>query len=190
MFSPSLSGQFMTHINISLSAAFVLAFPYAAWELWRFFKPALSDKERKNTRGIVLTSTFLFFVGALFGYFLVTPVTVQFLGNYRVSDLIPTNVEIGDYISNVTLTTLSIAIVFELPMVVYFLSLPGICTPQLMSRNRRYAYLVIIILSAILTPGNDLLSLMLVSIPFMVLYELSILVSLYVNRRRQKRELE
>jgi sec-independent protein translocase protein TatC len=186
--SLSLSGQFMQHINISLSAAFVLAFPYAAWELWRFFRPALSPKERKMTRGIVLSSTALFLIGTLFGYFVVTPITVQFLGNYRLSDSIPTNPDITDYISNITLTTLSIAIVFELPMVVYFLSLAGIFTPRFMAKYRRYAYLVIIILSAILTPGNDILSLMLVSVPFMILYELSILVSYYVNRRRLKKE--
>jgi sec-independent protein translocase protein TatC len=88
------------------------------------------------------------------------------------------------------MTTFSIALVFELPIVVYFLSLAGIFTPRVMSKYRRYAYLAILILSAILTPGNDILSLMLVSIPFMILYELSILVSYYVNKRRKKKEQE
>jgi sec-independent protein translocase protein TatC len=178
----------MQHINISLSIGVVLAFPYAAYELWRFFRPALSPRERKNTRGIVFTSSLLFFIGALFGYYLVTPITIQFLGNYRLSENVANTIQISDYISTVTMTTLSIALVFELPMVVYFLSLAGIFTPRFMARYRRYAYLVILIVSAILTPGNDILSLMLVSIPFMVLYELSILVSFYVNKRRQKRE--
>lgn len=186
----TLSGQFMQHINISISIGFVLAFPYAAWELWRFFRPALSATEQKRTRGIVFFSSLLFFTGALFGYFVVTPITVQFLGGYRLSDAIVTEAGISDYISTVTLTTFSIALVFELPMVVYFLSLAGIFTPRVMAKYRRYAYLAILILSAILTPGNDILSLVLVCIPFVILYELSIGVSYYVNKRRQKKEQE
>lgn len=188
LINTQMAGQFIQHITISLSVGFVLAFPYAAYELWRFFRPALSGKERKMTRGIVFASSLLFFVGAGFGYYLITPVTVQFLGNYRLSPDISNTIQISDYISTVTLTTFSIALVFELPVVVYFLSLAGIFTPRIMSKYRRYAYLAILILSAILTPGNDLLSLVLVCIPFVILYELSILVSYYVNKRRQKRE--
>lgn len=186
LINTEVAGQFMQHISISVTVGFVLGFPYALYELWRFFKPALTPAERNYTRGIVLFSSVLFFIGVLFGYFIITPITIQFLGNYVLSDAIKNTWQISDYISNVTLTTFSIALVFELPVVVFFLSQGGIFTPKGMREYRKHAILVILILSAVLTPSSDILSMLLVSVPFWILYELSILVSAAVNRKRLK----
>ncbi|MDQ3073345.1 MAG: twin-arginine translocase subunit TatC, partial [Bacteroidota bacterium] len=184
-----LAGQFMMHISMSFTLGLVLAFPYAAWELWRFFKPALSASERNYTRGIVFASSVLFLSGVAFGYYIITPIAVQFLGNYTLSEAIDNKITVSDYISIVTMTSLSIAIVFELPVVIYFLSKGGLVTPAFLRRHRRHAIVVILIISAILTPSTDMLSQVMVSIPFLLLYELSILVSKIVVQNRERKEL-
>mgnify|MGYP001627168138 CR=1 FL=1 len=183
-----MAGQFTQHIGISITVGFVLAFPYALFELWRFFRPALTPAERSYTKGVVGFSAVLFLVGILFGYYVISPVTIQFLGNYNLSEDIENTIQISDYISTLTMTTFSIALVFELPVIVFFLSQGGIFTPQGMRTYRKHAILAILVLSAILTPSSDILSLLLVSLPFWILYELSILVSAFVNNRRIKRE--
>jgi sec-independent protein translocase protein TatC len=188
LINTEMSGQFTQHISISISVGIVLAFPYALYELWRFFKPALSPYERNYTRGIVLFSSVLFFIGVLFGYYVITPITVQFLGTYNLSSDIENTIQISDYISTVTMTTLSIALVFELPVVVFFMSQAGIFTPAGMREYRRHAILVILILSAVLTPSTDILTMLMVSFPFWVLYELSVVVSAYVQHKKRKKE--
>ena len=189
LINTAMAGQFTQHITMSISVGIVLAFPYAAFEIWRFFRPALSKRERRFTKGVVFISSMLFFGGLLFGYYVITPITIQFLGGYRLSEEIANTITIEDYVSTVTMTTLSIAIVFELPMVVFFLSQGGIITPKIMRTYRRYAIVIILILAAMLTPSSDILSMMLVSVPFFILYELSILVSYYSERKRLKKQL-
>ena len=187
LINTELAGQFNQHISMSLTIGVVLAFPYASWELWRFLRPALTSSEIKYSRGIVSASSALFFVGILFGYFCITPVTVQFLGSYRISDAFENKITIGDYIDTITMTTLSIAITFELPMVVYFLSKAGILTPPIMREYRRHAIVFILILAAIITPTTDALTMTLVALPFYLLYEASISVAYVVTRNRRRK---
>lgn len=188
LINTEMAGQFTQHIGISLSVGCVLAFPYALYELWRFFTPALTPYERNYTRGIVMFSSVLFMIGILFGYFIISPITIQFLGNYNLSEQIENTIQISDYISTITMTTFSIALVFELPVIVFFLSQGGIFTPKAMREYRKHAILVILVLSAVLTPSSDILSMLLVSVPFWILYELSILVSAFVVNRKIKKE--
>ncbi len=191
LINTEMAGQFNQHISMSLTVGVVLAFPYASWELWKFLRPALTSKEIKYSRGIVTASSALFFVGILFGYFCITPVTIQFLGSYRISDAFENKITIGDYIDTITMTTLAIAITFELPMVVYFLSKAGILTPPIMREYRRHAIVFILILAAVITPTTDMLTMTLVALPFYLLYEASISVSYIVTRnRRRKQKLE
>lgn len=182
----AMAGQFMLHIRVSLIAGLILTVPYALWEFWRFFKPALSIKERRGTQGIVLSGTFLFMIGLLFGYYLIAPITIHFLGTYRVSNQVQNLISIKDYISTIAMTCFSMALVFELPIVVYFLSVPGILTPTIMRKYRKHAVLVIVVIAAIITPSTDVLSQLLVSLPFMFLYELSIFVSKFVSNKNKK----
>src|SRR5665213_749462 len=137
LINTEMAGQFTQHISISLTIGMVMAFPYAMFELWRFLRPALTFNEKKYSRGIVSASSALFLIGILFGYFCITPVTVQFLGSYRISDAFENKITISDYIDTISMTTLSIAITFELPMVVYFLSKASILTPNVMRTYRR-----------------------------------------------------
>lgn len=187
LINTEMAGQFSQHIGISLTIGIVFAFPYAAWELWRFFRPALTSKERGYTRGIVGASTLLFLCGIAFGYFMITPITIQFLGSYSLSDSITNTIQVSDYISTVTMTTFSIALTFELPIVVYFLSKAGILTPKIMREYRRHAIVIILILAAVLTPSTDMLTMTLVSVPFYILYELSIFVAYVVYKNKQKK---
>jgi sec-independent protein translocase protein TatC len=189
LINTQMAGQFNQHIAISITVGIVLAFPYAMWELWRFFRPALSPKEIKYTKGMVGASSFLFLIGVLFGYFGITPVTIQFLGTYSLSDNIVNTIQISDYIDTVTMTTISIAITFELPIVVYFLSRGGILTPSVMRIYRKHAIVIILILAAVITPTTDMLTMTLVAIPFYALYEASIFVSYIVARNKRRKEL-
>ncbi|RYD81739.1 MAG: twin-arginine translocase subunit TatC [Sphingobacteriales bacterium] len=188
LINTEMAGQFTQHINMSISIGFVLAFPYALYEIWRFFKPALNSFERNYTKGVVGFSSILFLLGILFGYYIISPITIQFLGNYNLSSQIENTIQISDYISTLIMTTFSIALVFELPVIVFFLSQAGIFTPKGMREYRKHAILIILIISAILTPSSDVLSLLLVSFPFWILYELSILVSAFVYRKKLKKE--
>lgn len=188
LINTEMSGQFTQHISMSLSTGVVLGFPYAAWEMWRFIRPALSPKERKSSSGVVWFATALFLIGILFGYYIITPITIQFLGGYRISEEIVNTIQISDYISTVIMTTFSIALVFELPMVVFILSRAGVIGTKLMREYRRHAIVIILVLAAVLTPSTDLLSMTMVSLPFLLLYELSIFVAYYNERRRKKRE--
>ena len=184
-----MAGQFMQHIYISVSIGIALAFPYAAWELWRFFSPALKDKERKYARGIVGYASLLFIAGLVFGYYIIAPMAIQWLGAYRLSEDIQNFITLDSYLDMVINMSFSSAIVFELPMVVYFLSIAGFITPLLMRKWRKYAIIVILVIAAVLTPSPDMTSQALLSIPFLLLYEVSIFVSAIVYRRRQRKSL-
>lgn len=182
LISTDLSAQFTTHMWVAFISGFVVSFPYIIWELWRFIKPALTTTERKFANGIVFYTSFLFLTGVLFGYYVITPMTVNFLGSYQVSAQVSNTITLDSFISTVTTMTLIAGIVFELPMLVYFLTRIGILTPKFMREYRRHALVVILILSAVITPTSDVTTLMLVAIPLYVLYEISIFVSAYVIR--------
>jgi len=178
----NMSGQFMTHMYISAVAGFILAFPYILWEIWRFVQPAMKEKEQKYSRGGILISTILFMIGILFSYFVIVPLTVNFLGSYSVSETVHNQISLSSYIGTVVSLTFSVGVVFELPILIYFLTKIGVVTPDFLKKNRRYMYVVILILAAIITPP-DIFSQTMVAIPLAALYELSIVVSKRVYRK-------
>jgi len=181
-----MSGQFTTHIYVSFIAGFVLAFPYFIWEMWRFIKPALSRKEKNYSRGIVFFSSLLFLSGVLFGYYIISPLSINFLGSYQISPQVANQISLSSFISIVTMLTLSAGIVFELPVVIYFLSKTGLVTPEFLRKYRRHAMVVILIIAAMITPSPDVSSQILVAIPLFILYEISIRVSAVVVRNRER----
>jgi sec-independent protein translocase protein TatC len=182
-----LSGQFTTHLNISIVAGLIMAFPYIFWEFWSFFKPALYEKERKYARGAVSTASLLFLTGILFGYYIITPLSVNFLGSYRVSNLVDNQITITSYIGSVTSVALSAGIIFELPILVFFLARIGVVTPEFMRKYRRHSIVVVLILAAVITPP-DVFSLILVVIPLILLYEVSIFIAARVIRKRAEND--
>ncbi len=181
-----ISGQFTTHIYTSFIAGFILAFPYFLWELWRFIKPALSSKERNYSRGVVFFSSILFLMGVLFGYYIISPLSINFLGSYQISQQVANQISLSSFISTVTMLTLSAGVVFELPVVIYFLSKIGLVTPQFLRNYRKHSMVVILIIAAIITPSPDVTSQILVAVPLFLLYEIGIWVSGVVLKNKQK----
>lgn len=178
-----LVGQFMLSISVSLFTGFIISFPYVFWEFWRFIKPALTDKEIKMASGIVFWSSFLFLFGVVFAYFVVAPFTISFFSNYQLSPNFKNIITIKNYYDTVSQLIIGMGLVFELPIVVYFLSKVGILTPQLMREKRRYAIVIIMLIAAIITPP-DWFSVFLVWIPMLLLYEASIMLSARVYKQR------
>lgn len=187
LISIKMSGQFTTHINISLVAGLILAFPYVFWEFWSFFRPALYEKERKYARGAVTMASLLFVTGVLFGYFIITPLSINFLGSYRVSDIVTNQINVSSYIGSVTSVALSAGVTFELPIVVFFLARIGVLTPEFMRKYRRHAIVLVLVVAAVITPP-DIFSLILVSIPLLLLYEVSIFIANRVIKKKEKAE--
>lgn len=185
----NLSGQFMTHMTISMFAGLILAFPIIIFQLWQFVMPALYDNERRYARRAVFVMSLLFFVGVLFSYYFMVPWTLNFLGTYQVSALVANQISLSSYISTVTSTILSVGIVFELPVVVYVLSKLGIITPDFLRKNRKYAFVIILILAAVITPP-DVFSQIIVTVPLYSLYEISILVSKRVSPKPDPEDKE
>jgi sec-independent protein translocase protein TatC len=181
----SMSGQFSTHIMTSIVAGFVVAFPYVFWEMWRFISPALHDDESSVAKGVVFFSSILFLLGVLFGYYVISPLSVHFLGSYQVSETVANQISLSSFISTVTTVCLANGVVFELPILVYFLTKIGLLTPQFMQTYRKHALVMTLIFSAIITPP-DITSQILVALPLMVLYEISIKISARVLRKQEK----
>jgi sec-independent protein translocase protein TatC len=181
----TMAGQLTTHISVSLITGLILAFPVILWEFWKFFKPALKPNEIKYSKGAVLVSSLLFFTGVLFGYYMIAPLSIHFLTTYEVSTEVINQINIRSYISNVTSVCLATGIMFELPVVVFFLTKVGIVTPKFMRTYRRHAIVVIMIVSAIITPP-DVFSLILVTIPLLFLYEISIIISKRVKKQQDR----
>jgi sec-independent protein translocase protein TatC len=184
LISTDLSSQFTTHMWAAFVGGLVIGFPFLVYELWKFIKPALKDKEKKYARGIVFYTSFLFLTGVLFGYYVITPMSVNFLGTYQVSASVKNTITLDSFIGTVTTLTLMTGLVFEMPIVIYFLSKIGIMSPAFMRKYRRHAVVIILILAAIITPTSDATTLMLVAIPLWILYEISIFVSAYVTRQQ------
>ena len=170
LINTDLSGQFTKHIWVSLMAGTIVAFPYVLWELWRFVKPALREKEIRTTRGFVFTASLLFLTGVNFAYFVMAPLMVNFLGTYQASKEVTNLIDWDSYISIVTTTVLATGIIIELPILVYFLSQFGIITPRFMRKYRRHAIVVILIVAAIITPSPHVTSQLLVAFPLYALY--------------------
>jgi sec-independent protein translocase protein TatC len=190
--SRQMTGQFMMHLTSSLVIGLILAFPYTFWEIWRFISPALYPKERRITRGATFFVSLLFLTGVAFGYFIVSPLSINFLANYQVDPSIQNEFDIVSYVSTISMLVLACGIMFQLPVVVYFLSLAGFVNPELMKRYRKHAFMGILILSAILTPP-DVFSQLLIAFPLFFLYQCSIVLSRFVLKRKEKqakKELE
>ena len=183
--SRTMAGQFSAHLWTSILAGFILAFPYIIFEFWKFISPGLYEKERKNARGFIFIASMLFFIGVLFGYYIVTPLSINFLGNYSVSSEIFNDFDLSSYIGLLRASVLAAGIIFELPIIVYFLTKVGIITPDFLRKNRKISLVVVLSLSAIITPP-DIASQIIVSIPILVLYEVSILISRIVTSRQNE----
>jgi sec-independent protein translocase protein TatC len=178
-----MSGQFLLSFSSSLMMGFIISFPFIFWEFWKFLKPALNPDELRHARGIVFWSSLLFATGVLFGYLVLAPFTINFFANYQLSPDIKNIFTIANYYDTLSDMVLGMGIVFELPIVVFFLSRIGVLTPKLMRKQRRYAIVILIFLSEIITPP-DWFSWMLVFVPVYILYEVSIKISARAERDR------
>lgn len=177
-----MSGQFSAHILVSIISGIILAFPYFLQQMWGFLTPGLKAKERRSAKRVFWVGSFLFLLGILFGYFVMAPMSVRFLGGYQVSEMVANKIRLGSYVSTVALVTLSAGILFQLPVVVHFLAVTGIMTPSFLRKHRKHALIVVLILSAIITPP-DVTSQLLVAFPLLILYEISIRVAARVAPR-------
>lgn len=187
LINTEMSGQFTLHMWISLIAGLIVAVPYFLWEIWRFVKPALSQKERRYSSGFVFITSFLFLTGVVFSYYLIVPLTVNFLGTYKVSPGVENMISLRSYISTITTLCFATGLVFLFPILVFFLTKIGIITPSFLSRNRKYIVVIILVIAAIITPP-DIFSQIMVCIPLYALYEMSIYVSKVVYKKREKSE--
>lgn len=179
-----ITAEFMISLKAAVTIGFITAFPYVAWESWRFLEPALLDNEKKHATGIVFFVSLLFFIGVAFGYFVLTPFSVNFFANYKLSDMIVNQFRITSYISLLTTIVMAAGIMFQLPIAVYILSKIGLLTPQFMRANRRYAFVVILVIAAIITPA-DVWTQILVTIPVYFLYEFSVLICARIYKQEQ-----
>src|SRR5690606_14183587 len=184
----TMAGQFSAHLWTSIYAGFVIAFPYVIYQVWKFISPGLRENERKNSRGFIVISSLLFFLGVLFGYYIVTPVSMNFLGTYNVSSEISNEIDLDSYISLVRSSSLASGLVFELPIIIYFLTKIGLVTPQFLRKYRKFALIIVLIISAIITPP-DVASQVIVAIPILILYEISIFISAFVLKNSEKEKL-
>lgn len=183
-----MGDNFTMSMTSSVIAGLIFAFPYAFWEMWRFIKPGLRPSERRSARGAVFYVTFLFLSGVMFGYYVVTPLAINFLASYTLDPSIINQFSITSYISLVATLTLACGVAFQLPIVVFVLSKIGILTPVFMREYRRHSMIVILIVAAVITPSPDIYSQILVAIPLFLLYEISILVSSKVEREKLREE--
>lgn len=181
----NMSGQFLIHLYISIVAGAVLAFPYILSQVWGFVKPALRSGETRQSHIAIAASSMLFFIGVIFSYYLIVPLTINFLGTYQVSETVANQISLNSYISTVVSVTFSVGLVFELPLFIYFLTKMGLVTPSFLKKNRKYMLVVLLVVSAIITPP-DVFSQIMVCIPLMGLYELSILLSQRVYEKQLK----
>ncbi len=184
----SISGTFMSSITIAIVGGLLVALPFVFWEIWKFIRPALKPTELKYTRGIIFWVTMFFFMGACFGYFMLAPFTFNFLSNYTIGAIgvIEYRPTLSDYLDTLIDITLGAGIAFELPMATWLLSKLGIITPNFLRTYRKYAYVVLLVLAAIITPSPDWGSQLIVVVPLVLLYEISILISARIQKRRDE----
>lgn len=185
-----MTGQFSMHIIASFVIGLVVAFPYVIWELWRFIRPGLYNREKSSSRGAVASISFLFLSGVLFGYYILSPIMISFLANYQISDMIVNEFDITSYVGTIVGVVFGSGVLFQLPVVIFFLTKVGIVTPAYLRKYRKHAIVIILIVGAIVTPTADPLSQSLISVPLYLLFEISILISAAVVRNKEKEEAE
>lgn len=186
----TISGPFMSALSISMVGGMIIAFPYLFWELWRFIKPALSEKELKYSKGSIFWVSFCFFLGAAFGYFLLAPFTFNFLANFSLGTrnaykYIPT---LDDYIDTLNQIILGCGLSFELPVLAYVLAKIGLITSAFLKKYRKYAFVIILILAAVITPSPDWTSQIIVAVPLLLLYEISVWIAGRVDQKNAIKE--
>lgn len=184
--SRTMAGQFSAHIWTSITFGFVIAFPYVIYEFWKFVSPGLYSKERKNSKGFIFFSSLLFFIGVLFGYYVICPLSINFLGTYSVADQVHNDFDLNSYIGLVRASVLASGFIFELPIIIYYLTKIGLVTPQFLKNNRKYALVIVLIVAAIITPP-DVASQIIVAIPVIILYQVSILISKIVIKKQKRK---
>ena len=182
----TMAGQFSADIWTSIYAGFIIAFPYVMYQLWKFISPGMHQTERKHSRGFIIVCSFLFFLGVLFGYYIVTPLSINFLANYSISELVDNQIDVSSYIGLVRSAAIASGLVFELPIIIYFLTKIGLVTPEFLKKYRKYALVIVLILSAIITPP-DIPSQIIVAIPILILYQVSIYISKVVVRNEKRK---
>ncbi len=181
--------QFISHLKVSVWLGFIVAFPYVFYEFWRFIKPGLYKAEIKAARGMVFVCSSLFLLGVAFGYFIISPMAITFLSSYSVSPDIANTTTLSALVSSMTMFTLPIGLIFEMPVIMYFLAKIGIVSSSMLSTYRRHAIVFIIILAAIITPP-DAITQLIIAFPLYGLYEISIIVTRRIDNERKQKELK
>jgi len=184
--SLKLQEKFVTHLKVSILAGIVVAFPYIFYEMWNFIKPGLYPKEQRAARGVVFVCSSLFLIGVFFGYYVMAPVAINFLTGYDVGD-IETTSSLSSFVNNLAMYTMPTGVIFELPIVVYFLTKVGLVTADFLKKYRRLAFVLILIFSAIITPP-DVMTQFLIGIPLYLLYEISIGISSRVMKKQAEED--
>src|SRR5690606_17039683 len=183
--SRKMGTQFSTAIWMGITVGFILGFPYILWEIWKFIRPALYENEKKNAKWFIIVASFLFFLGVLFGYYMLTPLSINFLGNFSVSEQVKNEFDIDSYIGTIKTCILASGLIFELPILMYFLGRLGIVDEASLRKYRKIAIVLILIIAAIITPP-DVVSQIVVAIPLLILYEISIYIVKWVTKKEAR----
>lgn len=185
LLSREMSGQFTIHLKSAFIVGFISGFPFIVWEVWKYIKPALRKNEINVSFKVISVVPFLFIIGILFGYFVLAPLSVNFLANYNIDASIQNQFDITSYVSTVTIMVLVCGLIFQLPVLVYFLAMAGILTPEFMRKYRRAAIILVFIIAGIITPSPDIMSQVIVAIPIYLLYEISIYTAASISKKRK-----
>lgn len=182
-----MAGQFSAYLWTSIWVGFIVGFPYLLYEMWKFISPGLHANERKHSKGFIFTASLLFFCGALFGYYVVAPLSINFLGTFKVSQEVTNEFDLASYVATVRTSVIACGLIFELPIIVYFLTKVGLVTPEILRKYRKISLVVVLILAAVITPP-DIASQVVVALPILVLYQISIFISKKVLKKQAKQE--
>ncbi|MFT6192776.1 twin-arginine translocase subunit TatC [Polaribacter sp.] len=185
LISIKVTSQLMNSIWSSFILGVIVSFPYLLWEVWRFVAPGLTKKEIKKSKGFIFIASILFFIGVLFSFYVIAPISINFLYNYQITDSIENSFTLESHIGLVTNMLLGVSILFELPVLIYFLTKIGLITPEFLKRYRKHSLVVVLIVAAIITPP-DVASQVIVAIPILILYEVGIIVSRRVLKNQEK----
>jgi sec-independent protein translocase protein TatC len=181
-----MEGQVNIFVWICILAGFILSFPFILWEIWKFISPALYDSEKKNAKTFIFVSSLLFFIGILFGYFVVVPMSVQFLATFTISSMVKNQFTLDSYISMIKTSVIASGLFFELPIIIYFLTKLGLVSPEFLRKYRKYAIVIVLIVAAIVTPP-DVVSQVIVAIPMLLIFEMSVIISSIVYKKKNKK---
>jgi sec-independent protein translocase protein TatC len=182
-----MAGQFMMSFKLAFLVGIIMAMPFMLWQVWRFIKPALSNKEIKNTRGFVFYTTGLFLTGVAFGYFILCPISINFFARYSLSTLVKNEINIQSIVSFMSVLVLGTGLIFELPVLMYFLARIGIISSEFLKKYRKYAFIIILIIAAIVTPP-DIVSQVILTIPLYALFEMGVVITKRVEKQKKQDE--